>query len=331
MHLSAEEFKKQRLFLAPMAGYSNLPFRRLCHGGGVDFNTTELVSARGIVYNGLEPSLRYLLIDEDTEGPAAIQLFGCDADDFYIAVQKILDNPTLSRCSAIDINMGCPVKKVCQTGAGAALMQKPEQAVKIVQKLQPLCAGAGKYLTCKFRKGYLQEENTAAEFALALAEAGVDRICIHARTAKQMYAGKADWAVFATVKNKLLTHGFGYLPLIANGDIKSAADCRTIQDMAEVSGFMIGRAACGNPYIFAEIKNPEFKVTAERKIEDLQTCYLQMTEMLGEITAGKEFRSMIMPWIKGYAHSTAYRQLCGKLTYKSEWLNFFPTLLDLFI
>lgn len=94
-----------------MAGFSHLPFRRLCHKGQCDFNTTELVSARGIIYNGLEPSWRYLLIDPESEGPVAIQLFGSEPDDFVRACDKIMADPILKQCTTIDINMGCPVKK----------------------------------------------------------------------------------------------------------------------------------------------------------------------------------------------------------------------------
>lgn len=330
MAISLNEFREQRYFLAPMAGFSHLPFRRLCHNGQCDFNTTELVSARGIVYNGLQPSWRYLLIDPQTEGPVAIQLFGSEADDFLRACEQIMADPILQQCTAIDINMGCPVKKVCQTGAGSALMLNPDKAVSIVRALKKYLAGSGIFVTAKFRKGYYADDNTAVDFALALAEAGADRLCLHARTAKQMYSGHADWSLFASVKTALIKHGFAEIPFIANGDIKSLADCQKIKDMADVDGFMIGRAACGDPWIFQTIKNGQSTVSAEQRIAALKQCLLEMCEFFGEYTACHEFRSLIMPWIKGRAQASALRQVCGQIANLYGWLEFLDNLVNFY-
>lgn len=330
MQISLTAFRKQTYFLAPMAGFSHLPFRRLCHKGQCDFNTTELVSARGIIYNGLEPSWRYLLIDPESEGPVAIQLFGSEPDDFVRACDKIMADPILKQCTTIDINMGCPVKKVCQTGAGAALMLTEERACAIVKALKIYLAGSGVFVTAKFRKGYYSEDNTAKDFALHLAEAGADRLVLHARTAKQMYSGHADWALFADVKQALVEHGFGDIPFIANGDIKSQADCDEIRKIANVDGFMIGRAACGDPWIFQMLKTGQAEISPSERCLALRQCFEDMCEILGEHIACHEFRGLIMPWLKARPQSSNLRQICGKMQTKSEWLELFTKLPDFF-
>lgn len=330
MAISQTEFQSQQYFLAPMAGFSHLPFRRLCHKGQCDFNTTELVSARGIVYNGLAPSWRYLKIDPATEGPVAIQLFGAEVDDFLYACEKIMSDPVLSKCAAIDINMGCPVKKVCQTGAGSALMLTPTKAANIIRELKRYLSFSSVFVTAKFRKGFYAEDNTAVNFALTLAEAGVDRLCLHARTAKQMYSGHADWSLFAEVKTALCKNGFNHIPFIANGDIKSQADCLQIKEMADVDGFMIGRAACGNPWIFQTMKTAKDTVTAMQRVTALKECLLEMCEFFGEYTACHEFRSLIMPWLKGRNNSSVLRQTCGQIATLNDWLTFLDKLIDFF-
>lgn len=330
MAISRAEFQAQKYFLAPMAGFSHLPFRRLCHNGQCDFNTTELVSARGIVYNGLEPSWRYLMIDPLTEGPVAIQLFGSEVDDFLYACEKIIADPILQQCAAIDINMGCPVKKVCQTGAGSALLLTVDKAANIVKALKRYLADSGIFVTAKFRKGYYATDNTAVDFALHLAEAGVDRLCLHARTAKQMYSGKADWPLFADVKSALVKHGFADVPFLANGDIKTQADCLLLKDMANVDGFMIGRAACGNPWIFQTLKTGEDTVSGDERVKALRQCLLEMCAYFGEYTACHEFRSLIMPWLKGRHNSALLRQRCGQIANLADWLAFLEELANFF-
>lgn len=326
-----EEFLGARFFLAPMAGWTNLPYRRLCHRGGSEFSTTELVSARGIVYNGLEPAWRYLQIDPATEGAVAIQLFGSEPEDFVKAFEVLRAEPRLQDISAIDINMGCPVKKVCQTGAGSALMLTPLKAAAVIAALKPLCERENLLLTAKFRKAYAKNDNNAVEFALALAGAGADRLCLHARTAAQMYSGQADWSLFAEVKGALAAHGYKDLPLVANGDIKSRSDCEQIYRDSQVDAFMIGRAATGDPYIFNRIKEPDFvePVPAE-KVDDLLRCYREMSMLFGEYTTAREFRALIMPWLKGFKSATELRRQCTTLSSAQEWESFIRSLENFF-
>lgn len=242
------------IWLAPMAGTSDLTYRRICRRCGAGLTVTELVSARGIRYSGVEgANFRYLVIDP-AEKPVWIQLFGFDPADFRSACEQIAAHPLLRQCSGIDINMGCPVKKVIQTGAGSALMRTPDTAAAIVRTVRETAeaAGTGWSVSVKIRKGFAAGDCAAPAFAVAMAEAGADLITVHGRTADQLYSGTADWRCIAETRAALRAAGYT-LPLIANGDVTDAASARAILRATGADGLMIGRAAQGNPWIFRTV------------------------------------------------------------------------------
>ncbi len=232
------------LFLAPMAGGSELPFRKICHRMGAGLVCTELVTARGIRYQkNFDRNYRFLEISPE-EFPVAIQLFAADPIDFEIAIPIIFEHPLLSQCAMLDINMGCPVPKVVKTGAGSALMKTPSLAGEIVRA----CVKASPVpVSVKFRKGWNDQSVNAVDFAKICEANGASILTIHGRTTGQMYAGKADWNIIREVKEAV------GIPVIGNGDVNSPEAARAMFEQTGVDGVMIGRAALGNPWIFSEI------------------------------------------------------------------------------
>lgn len=288
------------LALAPMAGTTDLPFRRICHRLGAGLTVTELVSARGLAHDpAMRRNWRYLAIAPE-DGAMGIQLFGSDPGDFMKAIGLILDHPTLSRCSLIDLNMGCPVRKVVAGGAGCALMCNPEQAVRIAEAAVRTAARAAVPITVKCRSGWDEGSVNAPQFARMLADAGVAAITVHGRTGRQMYGGRADWSVIAAVKQAVA------IPVIGNGDVRDAADARNILTRTGADGLMIGRAAQGNPWIFGQIAH-DLAGTAERAVapdiaERVAVVVEQLdglTELLGEQAAVREMRRHLAWHLRG--------------------------------
>lgn len=227
---------KNRLVLAPMAGYTDYAMRELCAEAGAGLTVTEMVSAKGLVYS--PHKCRELLLTAPHETVKCAQLFGHEPEFF----EKALGMDELAPFDIIDINMGCPVPKIVRNGEGSALMNDPALAEKIVTAC--VKTAGGRPVTVKTRLGFGEGEFTAAEFCRRLEGAGAAAITLHGRTRAQGYAGLADRDKIAEVKNALS------IPLIGNGDVN--AD--TVDDMLSlVDAAAIGRAAVGNPYIFAEI------------------------------------------------------------------------------
>ena len=237
-----------RLALAPLAGTTEVVFRSLISQLGAGLVTTELVSARGICYDpSLKKNYQYLEIDPLAEKATAIQLFGHDPEDFRKASRIILDHPILSQCAMIDINMGCPVKKVVKEGAGSALMKDPDRAVRIVEAVVREAAPSGKPVSVKFRSGWDEETLNAPAFGRQMVAAGASLITVHARTRKQMYSGQADWEVIREVVQEV------DVPVYGNGDLVSLESLEQMFELTACAGFAIGRAAQANPWIFREL------------------------------------------------------------------------------
>ena len=237
--------------LAPMAGTSDLPFRTICHRQGASFVCTELVSARGIRYSGgVLKSYRYLEIEPAVEGPVAIQLFGHDPEDFREAIPLILEHPVLRGAFSIDLNMGCPVNKVVKTGAGSALMTNLPLASSILTAAVRAAEPYGVPVTVKFRKGWDDAKKNAVEFARLCLDSGAKAMTLHARTRNQMYGGQADWACIREVAEAIRGSG---VPLFGNGDVVDGKSAVAMLTETGCDGVMVGRAAQGNPWIFAEI------------------------------------------------------------------------------
>jgi nifR3 family TIM-barrel protein len=229
------------LVLAPLAGYSDLPFRLLCRQFGAGLCVSEMISCHGLVY-GQEKTMS-MLASCETERPVSFQLFGSDPEIMGEAAVRLSSHgPDL-----IDINMGCPVKKVTKRGAGAALMDDIGLAEKIVRAV---VANSSCPVTLKIRTGVDSSSICAAEFAHMAAANGVSAICIHGRTWKQGFAGQADWQAIKAVKEQVP------IPVFGNGDVTSYDQAAARMRESGCDGVYIGRGAIGNPWIFSRPGRP---------------------------------------------------------------------------
>lgn len=316
--------------LSPMAGFSSLPFRIICNEMGTSYCPTELVSARSIRYNGIDKSLRYMRISPAEEGITAIQLFGSEPDDFTAAIETIMSTPVLQEVSIIDINMGCPVPKVIKTGSGSALMEEPDRAASVVKACKKALEGVCRNVpvTVKTRTGYNAEDKGKPDFARVLADSGADMICVHGRTRPQMYHGESSNEAIALMRDAVR----GYdIPFFANGDICDAGSAKKIIEETGCDGIMIGRAARGNPWIFAQVtaglagkEIPEYPDVPERKKMLLRELEGRL-KYLSEDVAVREFRAVMPFYIKGIPGSAAMKvKLCSasKIDEVKEILDF---------
>ena len=226
------------LLLAPMASVSEMPYRVMCLEMGAALATTELVSASGIKYKNRRTK-QYMTFDRVKERPYSLQLFGGAPDVMAEAALAGMEHGA----DIIDINMGCPVKKVTGTGAGSALSCDPPRAASLVEAMRK-AVGDKIPITCKIRSGWDANTINAVEMAKTLEGAGCAALAIHARTRAAGYSGVADWTVLASVKRAVK------MPIIGNGDVVSIADARRMVAETNVDAVMIGRGALGNPWIF---------------------------------------------------------------------------------
>jgi len=306
--------------LAPMSGTSDMTFRALCHEQGASLGCTELVSARGIRYNpSLSRSFRYLEINPENEGPVAIQLFGYEVKDFAEAIPLVLEHPLLGKTSFIDINMGCPVAKVIKTGAGSALMSDLPLAASILEASVRAASPYSVPVTVKFRKGWDETSSNAVEFAQMCRDFGAAAVTIHGRTREQMYQGTADWACIALVAQTLAGSG---IPVFGNGDVKDGESAVRMLAQTGVDGVMIGRAAQGNPWIFAEAKaallgEPAPPIpTALQRADMIRRHLTGLCSRLGESLAVREMRAQLACYFRGQRHASAYKvQAMQAVTY----------------
>lgn len=308
------EINAPLIALAPMAGTSTVTFRGICHELGSSYAPTELVSARSIVYNGVQKSFRYLEIDPEHEGVTCIQLFGNDPEDFKFAVNAICNDDRLRDVDIIDINMGCPVPKVIKTGAGSALMKDPILAGKIMQTVRQEAEKYGKAATVKTRIGFNDNMRNGPEFAKALCDSGAQAICVHGRTASQMYRGNADIDSIAAMADAVRGTDVVF---IANGDIVDGPSAKRMLDVTGADGIMIGRASMGDPWIFNRVRNylnedvTAVLPTAKDKCDMLLRELVGTSSRVGEPTAVKEMRSVMPHYIKGLPGSAVVKtKLC---------------------
>jgi len=237
-----EQLTKNTLWLAPLAGFTDYAFRMVCKDQGADVIVSEMVSADGLAYDS-DKTLVYMRFNE-AQRPFGIQLFGNVPAIMARAAQRAAqENPDF-----IDINMGCPVKKVIGRQAGCGLMREPKIAYDIVKAVKEVLAPLQIPLTVKFRSGWDQHSINYLEYGPLMEEAGADIICLHPRTRSQQFEGKSNWT---HIKNlvQVVT-----VPVIGNGDIRTPDDANRMFEETGCAGIMIGRGALGNPWIFDEIK-----------------------------------------------------------------------------
>ena len=230
-----------KLFVAPMAGVTDRPFRMLCRSLGAGYAVSEMVTSKRELWRSLKTSRR---ADHDGEpAPIAVQIAGVDPAEMADAARYNVDRGA----QVIDINMGCPAKKVCNVWAGSALMQNEPLALRIVQAVVAACAPLNVPVTLKMRSGWCASERNALALARAAESAGVAMVTVHGRTREQGYGGQAEYDTVAAVKAALR------IPVVANGDINSPAKAQQVLQSTGADAVMVGRAAQGRPWIFGEI------------------------------------------------------------------------------
>lgn len=225
---------RSRIFLAPLAGFSDAGFRAVAESFGAGLTYTEMVSAKGLCY--LNPGTAALIYRE-SDAPCAVQLFGSDPE----FMKRAAADGRLKDFPIIDINMGCPVKKVFSNGDGSALMARPEL---IEQVVRATAEGSGRPVTVKLRAGIEEGHPCVRECALAAVRGGAHAVTVHPRYREQMYGGRADHAVTASVKEALA------VPVVANGDITDAESYFEVRRITHADAFMLGRGALGRPWLF---------------------------------------------------------------------------------
>lgn len=288
--------------LSPMAGTSTVTYRRICHEFGAGFCPTELSSARSVRFSGIDKGFRYMRIDPEGEEVTSIQLFGNDPEDFDYAVKAIMEDDRLNKVSMFDINMGCPVPKVVKTGAGSALIRTPGLAGEIVASAVKAASAYGRPVTVKTRIGF-DRAGESRDLVRAVLDNGADMLCVHGRTRTQMYSGKADWDELAELS---AIAGPYNKPFFSNGDICDTDSAKKIIEQTGCAGIMVGRAAMGNPWLFARLATDltdysfdDHDPTTGERVDMLLRHLRQECRVIREEVAVKEFRSVMPAYIKG--------------------------------
>ncbi len=231
-----------KVLLAPMAGVSDVAFRALCLEQGADLGYTEMVSAKGLSY--ANEKTRHLLALAEGERRVAVQLFGHEPDVMAAQAAWVEDEMGCA-LAYVDINMGCPARKIVSRGDGSALMKDPGLASAIVGAV----AGAVEHpVTVKFRRGWAEGDECAPEFARRMEAAGAAAVTVHGRYAQQLYCGRADWGTIARVKQAVA------VPVVGNGDVRCGADAVRMGEQTGCDAVMVARAAEGNPWVFASVQ-----------------------------------------------------------------------------
>lgn len=309
---------ENNVFLAPMAGVTDSPFRMLCREQGCGLVYTEMVSAKGLHYND-ERSFKLTEIDE-REKPAGVQIFGSDP---YI-MARIADRLNQSDACVIDINMGCPTPKITKNGEGSALMLNPGLVGEIVREVSK---ASEKPVTVKIRKGWDENTVNAVEIAQIAVENGAKAVAVHGRTREQFYSGKADWDIIRRVKEAVP------VPVIGNGDIFRPEDAGEMLSQTGCDAVMVGRGAQGNPWIFSRIlhflKTGELlpPPSAREKIETIIRHTKMLVDLKGEHIGVCEMRKHIAWYIKGMRNATRMKEK----VFKTESIDEIIRLLDEFL
>ena len=292
--------------MAPMAGITNLAFRLIVKNLGAGLVTTEMISAMGLA-RGHKRTFGYLKTHPD-ESPLAAQIFGSRPEVMARAAEIVVE----AGASIVDINMGCPAKKVVKTGAGGALLSDPQKIKGIVSAVRRVCSVP---LTVKMRAGWTADEPVAVKTAQLIEDCGADAVTIHPRFVKQGFSGKADWTIIAEVKERLK------IPVIGNGDVLNPILAFEMKRQTGCDGVMIGRGAIGNPWIFEQILEmkdgrPVHQPGLHERRDLIMEHFRLLSVQIGEEKAARNMRGLLLRYTKGLPHSTRFR---GMITRIKDW------------
>lgn len=289
------------LLLAPMEDVSDPPFRAVCKAAGADLMYTEFISSEGLIRDAIKSRQKLDIYEE--ERPIGIQIFGGDEEAMALSTRIVeAVNPDL-----VDINFGCPVKKVVCKGAGAAVLKDVPLMVRLTKAV---VQSTMKPVTVKTRLGWDDDSKNIEEVAERLQDVGIQALAIHGRTRSQMYKGEADWRLIASVKNNPRIH----IPIFGNGDIDSPQKALEYKNRYGVDGIMIGRAAIGYPWIFNEVKHylqtgeTLSPPTIQQRIAVIKQHLHKSVKWKGEVLGVLEMRRHYTNYLKGYPNIKEFRQ-----------------------
>jgi len=301
-----------KALLAPLAGITNLPFRLIAREFGCRFCFTEMISANGLIRESSK-TIEYLKTCPEDQ-PLGAQIFGADPALMAEAAKFVAGHHS----DLIDINMGCPVRKVVKTGAGAMLMKDPLLAGKIIAAV---VNAVDIPVTVKIRSGWSPESINAVEMGRIAEDAGAAAIIVHGRTADQGFSGHADWGVIAQVKRAVK------IPVIGNGDIREPADALSMRSETGCDAVMVGRAALGNPWLFRGIDqlfngvSGRYHPSLHERQTLIEKHWEMETQIYGRRIAGRTFRKHLLWYTKGLTGSGRFREKVGRMTDSREILS----------
>ncbi len=311
-----------KTILAPLAGITNLPFRMIAKKWGCSLVCTEMVSSKGLIYKS-EKTFR-LLDSIEEEKPLCVQIFGSDPDSMAKAA-KIIEDKKIA--DIIDINFGCSVKKIVKTGAGVALMANPDLSERLIKSVRDSISLP---FTIKIRSGFEQSGDQALIIGEIAERNGVDAITIHPRTASQGFSGKSNWNIIKRLKSHLS------IPIIGNGDIITPEDALKMLEQTGCDAIMVGRAAMGNPCIFAEInelikksaqqKNYNFNITSyhvspNAKFEIMRDLLFSYVDYFGEEHGCRMLRGRLVWFVKSLPEASSFRREISRIESQSQALK----------
>ena len=280
------------VFLAPMAGVTDFPFRLLCREMGCALAFTEMASAKGML---LAPpgnrAARELLLTSPQEGPVALQLFGREPQTVAEAARRL---PGDGRFCLVDLNMGCPAPKIAGSGEGSGLLREPDLAVRVAEAV---VRASPVPVTVKLRTGWDEDSLVYEELGRRLQEVGVSALTLHARTRRQFYAGRADWDAIARLKRAVS------IPVIGNGDVTCLQDAPRMMEQTGCDAAMIGRAAMGNPWVFAG-RDP----SPRERVEGALRHARMLMAFKGEAVAMREMRGHVACYVRGLHGAARIRE-----------------------